>query len=90
MQLLVLRISQNPADIIAYFKAGGANKTMGLSRKFYATKVSKESKEILKAKKNLSKDPMITVMQDLVNEMYEYNKLIDDLFKNKRTHRNIP
>ena len=69
----------NPADIIA-IKAGGANKTMGLLENFDATKVSKESKETRKQNKNLSKDPMITVMQDL-DEMYEYNKLIADLIK---------
>ena len=71
----------NPADIIA-IKAGGANKTMGLLENFDATKVSKESKETRKQSKDLSKDSMINVMQDL-DEMYEYNKLIDDLFKKK-------
>jgi len=71
----------NPADIIA-IKASGSNKTMRLLEDFDATKVSKESSETRKQNKDLSKDPMITVMQDL-DEMYEYNKLIDDLFKKK-------
>jgi hypothetical protein len=71
----------NPADIIA-IKASGSNRTMSLLENFDATKVSKESKETRKQNKDLSKDPMINVMQDL-DEMYEYNKLIDDLFKKK-------
>ena len=71
----------NPADIIA-IKASGSNRTMRLLENFDATKVSKESKETRKQNKDLSKDPMINVMQDL-DEMYEYNKLIDDLFKKK-------
>jgi len=71
----------NPADIIA-IKASGSNKTMSLLENFDATKVSNESKETRKQNKDLSKDPMITVLQDL-DEMYEYNKLIDDLFKKK-------
>ena len=71
----------NPADIIA-IKASGSNRTMSLLENFDATKVSKESKETRKQSKDLSKDSMINVMQDL-DEMYEYNKLIDDLFKKK-------
>lgn len=75
----------NPADIIA-IKSGSASSTMSLLENFDASKVSKESKEVREQNKkmNLSgKDgKLIHVMEDL-DEMYEYNKLIHDLFEKR-------
>lgn len=75
----------NPADIIA-IRSGSASSTMNLLENFDASKVSKESKEVREQNKkmNLSgKDgKMIHVMEDL-DEMYEYNKLIHDLFEKR-------
>tara|TARA_Y100001973_G_C5167560_1_gene317073 strand:- start:46 stop:1461 length:1416 start_codon:yes stop_codon:yes gene_type:complete len=68
----------NPADIIA-IKTSEASKTMRLLKNFEASKVSKQS-AITKTKNKNSKDQLVHVMQDL-DEMYEYNQLIDDLFK---------
>jgi len=75
----------NPADIIA-IKSGSATSTMSLLENFDASKVSRESKEVREQNKkmNLSgKDgKLIHVMEDL-DEMYEYNKLIHDLFEKR-------
>ena len=75
----------NPADIIA-IKAGSASNIMNLLENFDASKVSKESKEVRDQNKkmNLSgkEGKVIHVMEDL-DEMYEYNKLIHDLFEKK-------
>jgi hypothetical protein len=75
----------NPADIIA-IKSSNASSTMKLLEDFDASKVSKESKEVRDQNKkmNLSgkEGKLIHVMEDL-DEMYEYNKLINDLFEKK-------
>jgi hypothetical protein len=75
----------NPADIIA-IKSTNASNIMNLLENFDASKVSKESKEVKEQNKkmNLSgkEGKMIHVMEDL-DEMYEYNKLIHDLFEKK-------
>jgi hypothetical protein len=75
----------NPADIIA-IKSSKASTTLSLLENFDASKVSKESKEVRDQNKkmNLSdkEGKLIHVMEDL-DEMYEYNKLIQDLFEKK-------
>jgi len=75
----------NPADIIA-IRSGSASSTMSLLENFDASKVSKESKEVREQNKKMNltgKDgKIIHVMQDL-DEMYEYNKLIHDLFEKR-------
>ena len=71
----------NPADIIA-IKTSEVSRTMSLLKNFKASKVSKESAATEKQNKNV-KDDMIHVMQDL-DEMYEYNQLVDDLFKQRK------
>jgi hypothetical protein len=75
----------NPADIIA-IKSGNASNIMSLLENFDASKVSKESKKVRDQNKkmNLSgkEGKLIHVMEDL-DEMYEYNKLIQDLFEKK-------
>ena len=75
----------NPADIIA-IKSNKASTTLSLLENFDASKVSKESKEVRDQNKkmNLSdkEGKLIHVMEDL-DEMYEYNKLIQDLFEKK-------
>lgn len=75
----------NPSDIIA-IKSSTASSTLKLLENFDASKVSKESKEVRDQNKkmNLSGNDgkIIHVMEDL-DEMYEYNKLIHDLFEKK-------
>jgi hypothetical protein len=75
----------NPSDIIA-IRSGSASNIMSLLENFDASKVSKESKEVREQNKkiNLSgkEGKIIHVMEDL-DEMYEYNKLIHDLFGKK-------
>jgi len=75
----------NPADIIA-IRSGSASSTMSLLENFDASKVSKKSKEVREQNKKMNltgKDgKIIHVMQDL-DEMYEYNKLIHDLFEKR-------
>lgn len=75
----------NPADIIA-IRSGNSSNIMSLLENFDPSKVSKESKEVREQNKkmNLSgkEGKMIHVMEDL-DEMYEYNKLIHDLFEKK-------
>jgi len=75
----------NPSDIIA-IKSSNASTTLKLLENFDASKVSKESKEVRDQNKkmNLSGEEgkLIHVMEDL-DEMYEYNKLIHDLFEKK-------
>jgi hypothetical protein len=75
----------NPSDIIA-IRSGSASNIMSLLENFDASKVSKESKEVREQNKkiNLSskEGKIIHVMEDL-DEMYEYNKLIHDLFEKK-------
>jgi len=75
----------NPSDIIA-IRSSSASSTMKLLENFDASKVSKESKEIQDQNKgmNLSSNDgkIIHVMEDL-DEMYEYNKLIHNLFEKK-------
>ena len=68
----------NPADIIA-IKTNEASQTMKLLKDFDASKVSKESAAVQKQNKD-TKDKLVHVMEDL-DEMYEYNQLIDKLFK---------
>jgi hypothetical protein len=72
----------NPADIIA-IKESSATNIMNLLENFSATKVSKESKEVVSQNKKINfsgnNGKLIHVMQDL-DEMYEYNKLIHKLF----------
>jgi len=68
----------NPADIIA-IEENRSNNIISLLKNFDATKVSKESKEIQKQNKSL-KDSNVILLEDL-DEMYEYNQLIDKLFK---------
>jgi hypothetical protein len=75
----------NPSDIIA-IRSGSASNIMSLLENFDVSKVSKESKEVREQNKkiNLSskEGKIIHVMEDL-DEMYEYNKLIHDLFEKK-------
>lgn len=75
----------NPADIIA-IKSGNALSTMSLLENFDASKVSRSSKEVKEQNKKLNlsgkEGKFIHVMEDL-DEMYEYNKLIHDLFERK-------
>ena len=68
----------NPADIIA-IQESRSNNIINSLKNFDATKVSKESKETQKQNKSL-KDSNVTLLEDL-DEMYEYNQLIDKLFK---------
>jgi hypothetical protein len=75
----------NPADIIA-IRSGSASSTMSLLENFDASKVSKESKEVREQNKkmNLSgKDGKIIHLMEDLDEMYEYNKLIHDLFERR-------
>jgi len=75
----------NPADIIA-IKSDKETQVRKLLKDFKASKVSKMSKEVEAQNKKMDlkgkTGKTITLMEDL-DEMYEYNKLIDDLFKKK-------
>jgi hypothetical protein len=81
-----VRINGIPADIIAIKSSGKSSTTLSLLENFDASKVSKESKEVRDQNKkmNLSdkEGKTIHVMEDL-DEMYEYNKLIQDLFEKR-------
>ena len=70
----------NPSDIIA-IKSSTDSQTINLIKDFDASKVSKESATARKQTMGMKGD-MIHVMEDL-DEMYEYNQLIDGLFKKK-------
>lgn len=77
----------NPADIIA-IKANKESNVINQLKNFKASKHSKMSKEVDEANKKMNSGmprearSNITLMKDL-DEMYEYNKLIDELFKDK-------
>ncbi len=76
----------NPADIIA-IKESKETEVLNKLKNFKASKHSTMSKDVENANKQLGSMPgeagkNIQMMKDL-DEMYEYNQLIDDLFKDK-------
>ena len=77
----------NPADIIA-IRANKETEVINKLKNFKATKHSTMSKDVAAANKSLQSgmpgesSKNIQMMSDL-DEMYEYNQLIDDLFKDK-------
>ena len=75
----------NPSDILAV-KAGKASQLLSQLDNFQASQVSKMSAEVQKQNDKMNatgkQQKEINLMEDL-DEMYEYNKLIDNLFVKK-------